>query len=260
MMKKLIKSIAVTSLLGVFLVGCGSTTKKADDSAKGESGKYIIACDAKFAPFSFEENGTYKGIDVELLDAISKEEGFKYELKPMDFNGIIPGLTSNQLDGAIAGISITDERKEVLDFSNEYFDSGLSIFVSTNNTTINGEKDLQGKTVAVKKGTAGEKYALDNAEKLGLDVKHFEDSPSMCLAVQNGNTDFALEDYPVIAYKIKLDNPKVLKLAGDKVTTVNYGFAVAKGKNKELLDKFNEGLKKIKENGEYDKIVNQYVG
>ena len=67
----------------------------------------------------------YKGIDVELLEAIAKEEGFEYDLKPMDFQAVIPGLTSGQLDGAIAGISITDERKQALDFSDGYFESGL---------------------------------------------------------------------------------------------------------------------------------------
>ena len=77
-----------------------------------ENKKYIIACDAKYAPFSFEENGKYKGIDVELLDAIAKEEKFEYELKPMDFDGIIPGLTANQIDGAICWNDITDERKK----------------------------------------------------------------------------------------------------------------------------------------------------
>ena len=71
--------------------------------------------------------------------------------------------------------------------------------------------------------------------KSNLNVVHFEDSPSMFLAVQGGNADFALEDYPVIAYKIKVDANNELKIAGEKVTTANYGFAVNKGKNSELL-------------------------
>jgi len=81
----------------------------------------------------------------------------------------------------------------------------------------------------------------------------------MFQAVENGNADFLLEDYPVIAYKIKVDSESKLKIAGEKLTNVDYGFAVKKGSNADLLKKFNEGLKKIKDNGQYDKIIGQYI-
>lgn len=254
--KSIVGALLASVLVFGLMTGCG-----AKDSTQGQNGnkKYIIACDAKYAPFSFEENGAYKGIDVEILDAVAKEENFEYELKPMDFEGIIPGLTSNQIDGAIAGMSITDERKKSLDFSDGYFESGLSLVTKNDNTTINGESDIQGKSASIKKGTAGAKFAEDNKDKYGLNLNYFSDSPSMFQAVENGNADFLLEDYPVIAYKIKIDTNSKLKMVGNKLTTVDYGFAVNKGKNKELLDKFNDGLKKLKENGEYDKIIGEYI-
>lgn len=261
---KLLSAIMVSVLSVALFAGCGSASSSSDGSSnsskEGEKGKYTIACDAKYAPFSFEENGTYKGIDVELLEAIAKEEGFEYDLKPMDFQAVIPCLTSGQLDGAIAGISITDERKQALDFSDGYFESGLSLVVNANNTDINGVDDLQGKSAAIKKGTAGSQFAEENADKYDLKLNYLEDSPTMFLEVENGNSDFLLEDYPVIAYKIKVDGASKLRIAGDKLTKVDYGFAVNKGKNQELLQKFNDGLKKLKENGEYDKIVGQYIG
>ena len=259
MNKKSLVGILLASVMSISIMsGCGVTKS---DSAKSSDGnkKYIIACDSKYAPFSFEENGKYKGIDVELLDAIAKEEKIEYELKPMDFDGIIPGLTSNQLDGAIAGMSITDERKQVLDFSDGYFVSGLSLVVNKDNTEINGANDLSGKSASIKKGTAGTKFAEDNESKYKLKLNYFDDSPSMFQAVENKNCDFLLEDYPVIAYKIKVDPNSKLKIAGEKLTNVDYGFAVKKGGNADLLKKFNEGLKKLKDNGEYDKIVNQYI-
>ena len=255
MNKKSLVGILLTSVMAISLItGCGA--------AKGgnENKKYIIACDAKYAPFSFEEDGKYKGIDVEVLDAIAKEEKFEYELKPMDFEGIIPGLTANQIDGAIAGMSITDDRKKSLDFSDGYFVSGLSLVVNKDNTEINGENDLNGKSASIKKGTAGTKFAEDNESKYKLKLNYFDDSPSMFQAVENKNCDFLLEDYPVIAYKIKVDPNSKLKIAGEKLTTVDYGFAVKKGGNADLLKKFNEGLKKLKENGKYDEIVGQYIG
>lgn len=254
MNKKSLVGILLLSVMSIGLMaGCGAS------KGGSENKKYIIACDAKYAPFSFEEDGKYKGIDVEILDAIAKEEKFEYELKPMDFEGIIPGLTANQLDGAIAGMSITDERKQTLDFSDGYFQSGLSLVVSKDNTTINSESDLKGKSASIKKGTAGSKFAEDNKDKYGLTLNYFSDSPSMFQAVENGNAEFLLEDYPVIAYKIKVDTNAKLRMAGDKLTTVDYGFAVKKDANKELLGKFNDGLKKLKENGKYDEIVGQYI-
>ena len=255
MNKKTLVSILLASVMSVgLLAGCGAS--KADTGNK----KYVIACDSKFAPFSFEEDGKYKGIDVEILEAVAKEENFDYDLKPMDFNGIIPGITSNQLDGAISAMTITDERKQTLDFSDGYFVSGLSIVANKDNNSINSISDLNGKSVSVKKGTAGAKFAEDNEAKYGLKLNYFEDSPSMFQAVENGNDDFLLEDYPVIAYKIKVDGDSKLKIVGDKLDTVDYGFAVKKGENTDLLSKFNDGLKKIKENGKYDQIVGQYIG
>ena len=259
MNKKSLVGILLASVMSISIMsGCGAAkndTAKSSDTNK----KYLIACDSKYAPFSFEESGKYKGIDVEVLEAIAKEEKFEYELKPMDFDGIIPGITAGQLDGAIAGMSITDKRKEVLDFSDGYFVSGLSLVVNKENTSINGENDLNGKSASIKKGTAGAKYAEDNEKKFGLKLNYYDDSPSMFQAVENKNNDFLLEDYPVIAYKIKVDPNSKLKIAGQKLTNVDYGFAVKKGSNQELLKKFNEGLKKIKDNGQYDKIVDQYI-
>ncbi|NKF06521.1 transporter substrate-binding domain-containing protein [Clostridium gasigenes] len=249
---KLLKMAMAIVTLGTLLVGCG-----AKDSSEGT--KYLIATDSKFAPFSFEENGNYKGIDVDILAEVAKAAGFEYELKPMDFGAIIPAIKSNQIDAAIAGMGITDERKESLDFSEPYFESGLSMVIKGDNTEINGVEDLNGKTVAVKKGTAGEKWALDNEKNYNLKVKHFEDSPSIFLEVQGRNSDFLLDDYPVIAYKVKVDANNELKIVGDKVTTSNYGFAVNKGKNTELMTKFQAGLKTIKENGKYDEILSKYI-
>lgn len=249
MKKKFI--LAVTAaLLGVFaLAGCSA----------GGSDKYIIATDVTYAPFEFEENGKRIGIDIDLLAAIAELEGFEYELKPMDFGGIIPGIESNQLDAAIAGISITDERKNTVDFSEAYFDSGVAI-VAKADSTLTGEADLEGKTFAVKKGTAGATYAESVKDELGATLIYFNDTPSMFQAVTSGNADVCFEDYPVAMYKFKTETTAELKVIGDKVTSTPYGFAVKKGANAELLEMFNSGLKTLKENGEYDKIIDTYIG
>ncbi len=107
---KMLKVMALLSLL-MLVVSCGGST-----GATGAAKKYIIATDATYAPFEFQENGKYIGIDVDLITEIAKVEGFEFELKPMDFGGIIPALQSGQIDGAIAGASITEERKEIFNY------------------------------------------------------------------------------------------------------------------------------------------------
>lgn len=256
-MKKILSVIISALLLGTIFAGCGKESSTTGTSSQKK--KYTIATDATFAPFEYEKDGKYVGIDIELLDAIAKLEGFTYELKPMDFKGIIPALQANQIDGAIAGMSITDERKKVLDMSDGYFESGISIVAKESNASINSLEDLKGKTFAVKKGTAGAKYAEENQSKLNSKINYFNDSPSMFQELKSGNADIAIEDYPVIAYAISVDSNSQYKLVGEKLDKNYYGFAVKKGENKELLDKFNAGLKKLKANGEYDKIISKYI-
>lgn len=259
-MKKVLAGMVVSMVLVGLLSGCSKQANAEASKSSNKSGKkYIIATDATYAPFEFQKDNKYVGIDLDILDSIAKLEGFQYELSPMDFKGIIPALQSNQIDGAIAGINITDDRKKVLDFSEGYYESGLSAVIRKGNDKVKSLNDLNNKIFAVKKGTAGAKYAEDNKEKLSAEIKYFNDTPSMFQEVKNGNADVTFEDYPVIAYMISVDPNSSLAVVGDKITKADYGFAVKKDSNKELLDMFNDGLKRIKANGEYDKIISKYI-
>lgn len=194
-----------------------------------------------------------------MINAIAKDQDFKIKLSPMDFGGIIPAMQANQLDVAIAGMSITEERKKVVDFSTPYFDAGLTIVVKKDNTSTKTVKDLKGKTIAVKKGTTGAKYAQDNATELGIKVVQFNDSPAMFQEVANGNADALIEDYPVISYAIA-QKDLGLKIVGDRLNGDQYGIAVLKGQNEDLLKKINDGLANPKKDGTYDEIIKTYLG
>jgi polar amino acid transport system substrate-binding protein len=244
-------------ILSIFIAACGSK-ETADEKDKG--GKvYKVGVDTTYPPFEFKEGNDYKGIDIELINAIAKNQDFKIELSPMDFGGIIPAMQANQLDVAIAGMSITDERKKVVDFSTPYFDAGLTVVVKEDNSSIKSVEDLKGKKIAVKKGTTGAKYATDNAEKLGITVVQFNDSPAMFQEVSNGNADALIEDYPVISYAIA-QKDLGLKIVGDRLNGDQYGIAVLKGENADLLKKINTGLAELKKDGTYDKIIKTYLG
>ena len=125
MKSKMLKIFTLVMVL-MLMVACGNK------SGSGKK-KYIIGTDTSFPPFEYKKDNKYVGIDIELMEAIAKMEGFEVEFKPMDFGGLIPALQSGQLDGVIAGASITEERKKTVDFSEPYYDSGLVALINKNN-------------------------------------------------------------------------------------------------------------------------------
>jgi len=253
-MKK-IKILGIGVLAAAMLFtfsACGSTT----DSASSD--KYVIATDTTFAPFEFQnDDGDYVGIDMDLLKAIAEDQGFDYELQSLGFNAAVQALESGQADGVIAGMSITDERKAKFDFSDPYFDSGVGMAVSTDNTDISSYADLAGKKVAVKTGTEGYTFADSIKDQYGFTLATFEDSANMYEDVKSGNSVACFEDYPVLGYAITKGQP--LKLVGDLEAGNSYGFAVQKGENSELLQMFNDGLADLKANGKYQEIIDTYI-
>ena len=227
--------------------------------SSAETKKYIIGTDTTFAPFEFQdEQGNFVGIDMDLLNAIAKEEGFEFELKVLGFNAAVQALESEQIDGVIAGMGITDERKLKFDFSNSYFESGVGMAVGSD-TGITSYEELNGKNVAVKIGTQSADFANSIKDQYGFTVTTFKDSASMYQDVISKNSVAAFEDQPVMAYNIKKSNLPLV-LTDLVANSTSYGFAVLKDKNSELLTAFNRGLATLKANGKYDEIVNKYTG
>ncbi|HEX3010497.1 MAG TPA: transporter substrate-binding domain-containing protein [Syntrophomonadaceae bacterium] len=256
-MKKVLSLVLVLLLSISVLAGCGGSTKKADTNASKEK-VYKIATDTTFAPFEFQnKDKKYVGIDIDILAAIAKDQGFKYELSPLGFNAAVAALESNQTDGVIAGMSITPERQKKYDFSAPYYDSGVVMAISASNNTIKSYKDLAGKKVAVKTGTEGATFAESIKDKYGFTLAYFDESPMMYEDVKTGNSVACFEDYPVMGYGISQGNG--LKMVTDKEKGSSYGFAVLKGKNAELLKMFDAGLKHIKANGKYQEIIDSYI-
>lgn len=237
-------------------------TSAAGSAAAAVAGKtYKIAIDQAFAPFSIQQDdGSYKGIDVDMIQAIAEQEGFTVDIQPMDFSAIIPALVSGTIDGGLGCMSITDERKQTVDFSDPYYEDGLAL-VTKSDSSIAKLDDLNGKTVAVKEGTQGALWADDNKDKYSFTISTLPDSTSTAMAVKNGQADALLEDFPVISYQISIGEQEGLKVAVDAVNEKGgVGFSVNKGQNQELMASFNEGLAAIKANGTYDKILASYEG
>lgn len=257
-MKKIF-SIALILLLSVgLLAGCGGGADNGTDKPVDEAKVYNIATDTTFAPFEFQNDaGEYVGIDIEILAAIAEDQGFEYKLNPLGFSAAVAALESNQTDAVIAGMSITEERQKKYDFSEAYYDSGVVMAIAAGNDTVKSYDDLKGKKVAVKTGTEGATFAESIKDQYGFKVVYFDESPFMYEDVKTGNSVACFEDYPVMGYGITQGNG--LKMVTDMEKGSSYGFAVLKGKNTELLEMFNAGLKNIRDNGTYQEILDKYI-
>lgn len=248
MSKKLF--IILSTLCTLLFLTSFSSTAKAQKT-------YQIGTDVTYPPFEFaNKDNQYVGIDIDILKAIAKAENFKVEIKPVGFNAAVQSLQSGQLDGIMAGMAITDERKVKFDFSKPYYKTGFVMAVAKD-SSIKSLEQLRGKRVALKTGTAAAEYALSLKDKYGFSTVTFDDSDNMYNDVVNGNSVACFEDDPVMQYAIKTGTK--LKIVTKPARGGYYGFAVAKGKNQELLQKFNAGLAKIKQNGEYAKIKARYL-
>lgn len=255
-----------TMMLAIMLVlaACGSKSAKNEtpntngDSTGDAKETYKVGIDTTYPPFEFEVDGEYTGIDIDLITTIAKNQGIDIEFDAMDFGGIIPAMQADQLDIAIAGMSITDDRKKIVDFSDPYFEAGLSLVVGKDTTDVESIEDLKGKTIAAKNGTTGAKFAQENEVEYGYTLVLFDDSPAMFQEVTNGNAAALVEDYPVIAYAIAQNNLD-LQIVGERLNGDNYGIAVLKGKHQDVLQKINDGLQDLRDSGEYDEILSKYI-
>ena len=215
----------------------------------------IVATDTAFVPFEFKEGDKYVGFDIDLWAEIAKDIGVTYTLQPMDFNGIIPALQTKQVDVALAGITIKDERKKVIDFSDGYYDSGFLLMVPAD-STIGDAADLAGKKLAVKTGTSATDYAKENFKE--TELRQFPNIDNAYLELQTGRVDAAMHDTPNVLYYVATAGGGKVKTVGAQMMAHEYGIAFPKGS--ELVTKVNAALKTIKSDGRYNAIYKKWFG
>lgn len=247
-MKTMLKQKWVMVLVSVMAVLCMGSTANA--------GKLRVGVDTAFVPFEFKgPDGKYTGFDVDLWDAIARQIGVEYDLIPMDFNGLIPGVTTGNLDVILGAITIKSKREEAIDFSHPYFRAGLKVMVGTGNTDIKNPDDLKGKVVAVKTGTV----AADYAKTLGAkDLRQFPNIDQAYMEVVTGGAEAAIHDTPNVLYFIKTAGNGKVKAVGPNVKAAFYGIGFQQGSA--LRDKANVALLKMTESGEFDKIYIKWFG
>ena len=255
-MKKVLALVLAVAMIASALVltGCGKDGGK--DGGKDSEKTYIIYSDNAFAPFEYldTETNEYVGVDMEIMAAVAEDQGFKYEMHNEGFDPAMGAVQAGQADGMIAGMSIKEERKKTFDFSEPYFEDG-QVFVGKKGTTM---EDLKGKTVAAKTSTVGGEYAESVKDQYGFTINYYEGSDNMYQAVLAGTDVACVEDFSVIGYAIKSGKVDLEMITTEPANVLGYGFAVKKGENAELLEKFNAGLKAIKDNGKLKEILAKY--
>lgn len=265
-------TIATLAVAGLALAACssddGGDTTSGSSSGSGsgsaaeapptiEKGTLTVCSDIPYEPFEFEGDGPsgYTGFDIDLLAAVAETSSLELSVSDVDFDGILGNLAADSCDVVASAVTITDERAEQVDFTESYFDADQSLLVKTD-TDIAGLDDLDGKTIGVQSGTTGETYANDNTPD-GAEVKSFDGADALFAAIESGDIDAILQDFPVNAYRATQDDS--VDVVEEYTTDEAYGFAVKKD-NTELLDALNAGLTSVRDDGDYDTIYEEYFG
>lgn len=257
-MKKVLKitlMLALVMSLVIPLAACGSSDKK--ESAKNET--LIVGMEPTFPPFdSQNKKGDFEGFDVDMMNAIAKDQGLKIEFKQFEFDGLIPALNSGNCDIVASGMAILGERKEKVDFSEGYFNSGLCLAVAKSNNKITSVDTLTKDAIlGAQIGTSGADTIKKLKEKGKIkEAKIYNKVDVAFNDVQNGTIDGIINDIPVTKEYIN-KQPEKVKIVGKTLNAETYGLAVKKD-NKELLDKLNAGLKNIKKDGTFDKLLKKW--
>ncbi|HFI0716759.1 TPA: ABC transporter substrate-binding protein/permease [Streptococcus suis] len=233
-----------------------SLTGSATAKATPVKSSYTIVADSSFAPFEYQdETGQYVGIDMELIKAIAEQQGFTITIQNPGFDAALNAVQAGQADAVIAGMSITDARKEIFDFSDAYYSSNILLAVK-NGSDIASYEALKGKTVGAKNGTASYTFLESNKDKYGYTLKPFDEASGMYDSLNSGSIDALMDDEAVLLYAIQQGRDFATPIPGEK--SGEYGFAVKKGTNPELIEMFNNGMAALVESGKYDEILNKY--
>lgn len=272
-MKKLIAIVLCVMMAAVALTGCSSQSenRQSVDAIK-KAGKIIMATNAEFPPYEYRSEGNVVGVDIDIANAIAEDLGVKLEIQDVDFDTIITSVQSGKVAMAIAGLTVTDERKESVDFSVSYATSTQYIIVR-NDVNIESVKDLAGKKIGVQLGTTGDmvvsdeikgyfdddgKKTADGAlENTGAKVEQYANANLAAAAMDAGKIDAVVVDKLtaelIVANYSDMKTVKFLYADGSD-TQETYAIAVAKG-NDSLLEVINKVLENLKKEGKIDEFT-----
>ena len=253
-MKNITKLISVLAALAIALICCGCGAK----SMTAKEGKLIMATNAEFPPYEYKEGDKILGIDAEVAKLIADKLGLELEIADVDFDSIIPGVQSGKYDMGMAGMTVTDERKEKVNFSDSYA-TGVQVVIVKEDSEIKSIDDLEGKKIGAQQGTTGYIYASDTPKNDGFgeeNVTGYQNGALAVEALKGGKVDCVIIDNePAKAYVAANEG---LKILDTEYVTEDYAICFAK-ENTELQEKVNDALKELIEDGSVKKVVDKYI-
>ncbi len=286
-MKKKALALALAACMAASLAACGSgnsettaadttaaeTTTAADTAAEAENtdaeteeetsaeaaeteaagGVLVMATNAEFEPWEFHQGDEIVGIDVEIAQAIGEKLGMEVEIEDMAFDSIIPAVTSGKADFGAAGMTVTEDRLQSVDFTDTYAEASQVIIVKEG-SDITGSAGLEGKKIGVQLGTTGD---LLSSEMVGDEnVERYNKGFEAVQALLQDKVDAVVIDGAPA--KVFVAQSEGLVILEEALSQEEYAIAVKKG-NTELLEKLNTALAELKEDGTIDEIVNKYI-
>jgi polar amino acid transport system substrate-binding protein len=258
-----VRTALVASAL-VLLAACGSDDDSSTTGAATaggpalvSSGKLTTCTHLPYPPFQFEKDGKVTGFDVELIDKVASKLGVQQEIVDTPFETIKTGadLNAGKCDVAAAGMTITDERKANLDFSVPYFDATQAL-LAKKGSGITSLDSAKGKKVGSQSATTGE----DFVKAASLDPVSFETSDAELNGLKSGQVEVIVQDLPVVSEWLKDPANSGLEVVANLDTGEQYGFAVKKGGNPELLKAIDEVITTSRSDGSYDALYQKWIG
>lgn len=220
---------------------------------------YLVGSDAAYAPFESQSaDQKIQGFDIEIIHAIAEKSGLAINVINTPWEGLFSQLESGDRDILISAITINEERKKVMDFSDPYFEA-IQVIALPQNSKVQSFEDLKNLKVGVQTGTTGDDIVSKLLGKTNSNIKRFESTPLALQELRNGGVDGVVADNGVIANFFKNNSNSFKTLSDTKFNKEHYGIAVKKGRA-DLLKKVNDGLAAIKKDGTYERIYNTYFG
>lgn len=247
-LSRVVSVLLLVAMSAMLVVGCGS--KKSGMTV--EEGKLIMGTNAAFPPYEYYEGDTIVGIDAEIAQAIADELGLELVIEDMEFDGIIGAVTAGKVDMGLAGMTVTEDRLENVNFSDTYAHASQVVIV-TNDSEIATVDDLANKTVGVQLGTTGDIYAEDIE---GVTLERYNKGFEAVQSLLTGKIDAVIiDEQPAKAFVSQNEGIKILE---EKFTDEDYAAAIAKD-NTELVEAVNKALANLKSSGKLDEIVAKYI-
>lgn len=265
-MKKYLKGILATTMvlsMTAALAGCGGSgeTTATDDAAEGGEAKdtLVLATSADFPPYEYYEGGDIVGIDAEIAKALGEKLGYEVQIEDMNFDSIIPSIVSGKADIAMAGLTVTPERQESVDFSDSYA-TGVQVVIVKDDSAITSVDDLftegANHTIGVQTATTGDLYTTSDIEEKGLGtVERYTKGADAVAALTTGKIDcVVIDNEPAKAF---VEANEGLKILDTEYVTEDYAIALAKGS--ELTESINTALQELKDDGTVQSIIDKYI-